>query len=354
MGETGELDFEIIERTVYMNHLKRIFILLLSVSLLSCLMYTSAFADSKKKIGKIHLTIDSNIKDDRVNLDVTPSGNNTGYYQVENVEITNDKDDGWTNSNPPEVEITLTVENEDAYYFSGNSSDDFKLILSDSAKLHYDKIEFISAKRKDSNTTLLLTIRLLFDKDADTSKAAPPSNVIWNSSMNGQGSWGEANSSKYYQIQLIKDGNETGSVLSIYSTFYDFSDLIGQPGSYYFKVRSVKNSNNAKSQWISSNIMVVNNEGVRGTSQGSVNEGWKRAEDGIRWWWMNSDGTYPSSQWKRDHEKWYYLDSQGYMATGWINFNGAYYYLDTVTGEMYANRWTPDNYWVNNEGIYVH
>jgi glucan-binding YG repeat protein len=338
-----------------MNHLKSTLILLLSVSLLSCLIAPASFADSKKKIGKIYLTFDSNLgmKDEGSNIEVTPTGNNTNYYNVDNVEVINDNEDGWTNSNPPEVEITLSVNDEDAYYFSGSSSSDFKLALSNSAKSYYDKIKFIDAKRKDSNATLLLRTQLLFDEDADTSRAAAPSYVRWDSSMNGKGNWSDVNSSKYYQVQLIKDGNEMESVLSIYNTAYDFSGSITQPGSYCFKVRSVKNSNNAKSQWITSNIMVVNQEGIRRTSGDSVGGGWKRAEDGTRWWWQNSDGTYPVSQWKKENEKWYYFNDQGYMAAGWINLNGVYYYLDTVSGEMYVNRRTPDNYWVNEEGVYV-
>lgn len=338
-----------------MNHLKSTLILLLSVSLLTCLIVPDAFADSKKKIGKIYLTFDSDIgiKEEESKIEVTPTGNNTNYYYVDDVKVINDDQDGWTNSNPPELEITLSAEDEDAYYFSGSSSSDFKLVLSNSAKSYYDKVKFIDVKRKDSNATLLLTVQLLFDKDADTSRAAAPSYVRWDSSMNGKGNWSDVNSSKYYQVQLIKDGNEMGPVLSIYNTEYDFSGSIAQPGSYCFKVRSVKKSNNAKSEWITSSNMLVNQEGIWKTSGNFVAAGWKKAEDGIRWWWQNSDGTYPVSQWKCENGKWYYFNDQGYMATGWINYNGAYYYLDTKSGEMYMNRWTPDHYWVNEEGIYV-
>ncbi|MCC2879476.1 hypothetical protein LK536_24775 [Lachnoclostridium pacaense] len=278
--------------------------------------------------------------------EVTPEGDNAGDYYVEDVEIIHDDSDGWTNANPLEVEITLVVENEDETYFSGTSSSDFRLTLSDSAKMNYEKIKFVQAKRRDNNATLILTVQLLFDKKADTSRANAPTKAAWDGSIYGKALWNEALSSKYYQIQLLKDGSETGDIISIYNTEYDFSNLITEPGTYCFKVRSVKAGNNAKSKWITSAGLIVDGAGISG-------EGWQREDNGGRWWWRNPDGTYPVAQWKQINNEWYYFDEQGYMKTGWICLNGLYYYLDTESGEMYVNRWTPDQYWVGSDGAYI-
>ena len=51
--------------------------------------------------------------------------------------------------------------------------------------------------------------------------------------------------------------------------------------------------------------------------------------------------------------QWYYFDADGYMATGWVQVNGLYYYLDPSSGAMYANCYTPDNCWVDANGVWI-
>lgn len=78
-----------------------------------------------------------------------------------------------------------------------------------------------------------------------------------------------------------------------------------------------------------------------------VNAGWKHDSKG--WWYQNSDGTYPKSQWlKLDtwyyfnangyayenkwilyKDKWYYLGADCRMVTGWKKVDGHWYYLGT-------------------------
>ena len=48
---------------------------------------------------------------------------------------------------------------------------------------------------------------------------------------------------------------------SIYRTNYDFSELLPGAGTYQFKVRSVRSGNNAKSDWVLSNVMTVQEDG---------------------------------------------------------------------------------------------
>ena len=172
---------------------------LLIASLLSSSMATMAMAASKTKVGKISLTIDSDIRTGREggDVEVTPTGDNTDRYYVDSWEVTNDNGDTWTRSNPPEVEIVLGVEDEEEYNFSSTSSSNFKLTLGSSSKYRFDKIKFVDAKRKDSNATLILTIQLIFDKDADMSSATAPSGLSWDDARNGMGSWNPVSSSKY-------------------------------------------------------------------------------------------------------------------------------------------------------------
>ena len=184
---------------------KKVGTALLVASLISSVLAPAAMAASKKKVGKIYLTIDSDIRTGRDggDVEVTATGDNTGLYYVDSWEVTNDDGDTWSSSKPPQVDIILGVEDEEEYYFSNTSSSNFKLTLGSSSKYRFDKIKFVNAKRKDSNATLILTVQLVFDKDADTSAAAAPSNLQWDSAHNGNGSWNEVSSAKYYQTQLI-------------------------------------------------------------------------------------------------------------------------------------------------------
>ena len=89
--------------------------------------------------------------------------------------------------------------------------------------------------------------------------------------------------------------------------------------------------------------------GVSGDSSAEVKETdtisvvykaeWIPTADG-RWWYRNSDGSYPAGGWWREPgtEIWYYFDAEGYMKTGWIEENGVKYYCQPsgamVTGDQ--------------------
>lgn len=69
--------------------------------------------------------------------------------------------------------------------------------------------------------------------------------------------------------------------------------------------------------------------------------------DSTGWWYRWSDGTYPAGGWFQDPAdgKYYMMDGQGYMRTGWITWNEKRYYCDAdgtpagamVTGEHYID-----------------
>lgn len=346
-----------------MSTLKKAGTALLFTALLSAALASGAMAASKSKVGKITLTFDTNIRTGSSGGEVyvTASGKNTDAYYIDSVEVTNDDGETWTRSNPPEVEIVLGVEDEEEYYFNSQSSSNFKLSLSSSIKNRYDEVDFVKADREDGNATLILTVRLVFDKDADNSKATAPYGVKWSDEDNATGTWNEVSTAKYYMVQLFKDSSSVSSIESAYETSYDFSRFITEPGTYYFKVRSVKDSNNAKSSWTTSGSWTVTSQQIADlgnplSSTANSNQAagsWQPAADGIRWWWQNPDGSYPVSSWLETDGSWYYFDAEGYMATGWVEVNGVYYYLDPATGAMYVNRRTPDNLWVNESGAWV-
>ena len=69
------------ERTMNMIRFKKATALLLSALLVSSCMAPCAFAASKKKVGKINLTIDTDIRSGSSGgeVEVTATGDNTNY-----------------------------------------------------------------------------------------------------------------------------------------------------------------------------------------------------------------------------------------------------------------------------------
>ena len=342
-----------------MIRFKKATALLLSALLVSSCMAPCAFAASKKKVGKINLTVDTDIRSGSSGgeVEVTATGDNTGYYYIDSVEVTNDEGDDWSKSNPPEAEILISLEDEDEYTFSGTSSGNFKLTLASSIKSRYDKVEYISASKKDGGSTVALRIRLVFDKDADMSNATAPGSLAWDTASAGKATWGDVSSAKYFQVQLYKDGalvtppDGSSSTVSVYGTSYDFSSWMTAGSAYTFKVRSVKSSNNAKSSWVTSDSWTPGS-GTSANGNNGVSEGWKQAADNVRWWYQNADGSYPASQWKLVNGKWYYFDAEGYMATGWVKVGGFDYCL-APDGALYVSCTTPDGYNVNADGVWI-
>ena len=72
--------------------------------------------------------------------------------------------------------------------------------------------------------------------------------------------------------------------------------------------------------------------------------------DAAGWWYRYPDGNYPVSKWEMIDDKWYYFDSNGYMAVGWRAVNGYWYYLNEG-GDMATGWRNVDGSWYYlNEG----
>lgn len=94
---------------------------------------------------------------------------------------------------------------------------------------------------------------------------------------------------------------------------------------------------------------------------------WK--QQGNRWWYQRADGSYPMNCWEKINDVWYHFDLSGWMQTGWIETGGKWYYLNSsgamasncwignyylgYDGVMLINAWTPDGYYVGEDGAYI-
>lgn len=324
--------------------MKKFLTVCLAAAMVSSLLSATSFAESRKKIGKIQLNVraDFRIGDSGGDADVTTT---TEHVYVDDVEVVNDDTDNWSRTNTPLLKIWLSTD-EDGYYFSSTASSNFKLKLSGSS---YDGIKFKSAGKSERNSVMTVTARLTYGKYETVSPA--PGNATWDQSNNGVGHWSDPGNAKYYQLQLLRDGNAEGSAFSSYETSFNFASKITQAGSYRFRVRAVDASTNDKSDWVTSGSWSVSADEASQLVSGSGS--WQTAADNVRKWWRFNDGSWPSSQWMLINGSWYYFDASGYMCTGWQEVGGSYYYLDPSTGAMLANQRTPDGYWVNQDGVWI-
>ena len=72
---------------------------------------------------------------------------------------------------------------------------------------------------------------------------------------------------------------------------------------------------------------------VLGAERPSFDGKWM--QDAKGWWIQYGDGSYPRNEWKllpwNNTTAWYFFDEAGYMKTGWLNHNGKWYFLSTVS-----------------------
>ena len=85
-------------------------------------------------------------------------------------------------------------------------------------------------------------------------------------------------------------------------------------------------------------------------SNGEMQTGWKKVDGS--WYLLESSGEMKVGWFQDTNGYWYYLDSDGRMHTGWLqNSSGDYYYLDT-DGKMITG-WLQENgkwYYLNKDG----
>ena len=96
-----------------------------------------------------------------------------------------------------------------------------------------------------------------------------------------------------------------------------------------------------------------------GTNNGRMMTGWQQI--GGQWYYFNQNGSMATG-WNYINNNWYYLDHQaggnnGRMMTGWHMISDKWYYFSTDKlageGSMYADRMTPDGFYVNKDGVWV-
>ena len=171
--------------------------------------------------------------------------------------------------------------------------------------------------------------------------------------------WEEVEDAYRYQVYLYCEESKVAEIKTK-NTKYDFEKKMTKAGEYTFRVRALaKESDYKDGYWseYSDSIYIdedfaelMKNGGVIDTmtsgpgaktdgsapsDEVSVVSSGQWVQDSIGWWYRNPDGSYPMASWWQDPSSgiWYYFDVTGYMATGWIDWNGSRYYCD-ASGAM--------------------
>ncbi|MCI8887813.1 MAG: D-alanyl-D-alanine carboxypeptidase [Hungatella sp.] len=88
---------------------------------------------------------------------------------------------------------------------------------------------------------------------------------------------------------------------------------------------------------------VMNGSGPSGTAPqpAPAVTGWIKDEKG--WYYIKSDGTWAAGEWLNLNQKSYWIDPNGYMATGWRQFTDGKWYYFRSDGSMASDYWAADN-----------
>ena len=135
-----------------------------------------------------------------------------------------------------------------------------------------------------------------------------------------------------------------GSVWTSAPSYYGTGTWEVGPGGNIWRLR-VPNGGYLASQWgfIDGSWYLFRNDGF-------TCSGWQMVNGHWYYFWPNAA---MATGWIYVDNHWYYLDVSGAMTTGWQIVAGVWYYMDG-SGAMLANTMTPDGYWVDGSGAWVH
>lgn len=345
---------------MYMKIWKRMTAALMAALLAGSMAFPAAAKEEREKITKVSLTFsyfDSGDDGEYGEVEVTAD---SGPYGVDEVEFLS----GTSSSSYPRVRVTMYA--DDDYYFASASKTLFDL--------DGEGATYSSSSLRDSKSCVVLTVQL---KKYSGAIADVPEGVDWD--YEGSGTWDEVSNAAYYEVRLKRGTAVVGDIMKIDDTKFDFTSMITQKGNYSFQVRSVNRYMTSKvSKWVSSERWTIDDEtlselnrrgggsnnfytGSSNTSSGTSSSsggpsgavtGWQKNATG--YWYRNYDGTWPASRWQQINGYWYYFNAAGYMvANDWIcHTDGKWYYLG-ANGAMLTNTRTPDNYYVDANGVYI-
>lgn len=116
---------------------------------------------------------------------------------------------------------------------------------------------------KDFSTGCVSQVSPVYHYEKPVESISTPTGLEWDSQTKGLAKWNTVENAEGYSVQLYKDGNRILSLHSFRVIQYDFSDRMGEEGSYTFAVQAIASAPEqyANSEWSShSEPFVVSGE----------------------------------------------------------------------------------------------
>lgn len=324
------------ENTMKAVNVHRLWKGIFTAAVLSCLLAVPASAkEERTPVGRITLNFSADIQagDSEAYIDVSVED---GSCSVESADFVNEQE-YWAGGVRPKVEIWLEADSDCYFKKSGKSAFTFT----------GDDVKYVSSSTKYDREMMRLVVTL--DKLDEEDEDLEVSELIWDED-NAIAHWDQNGIAKKYKVRLCRGrgGSSTedgvGSVHTVTENSFDFAEQIPKAGNYYFKVRAVDIRDNL-GDWEESPWFEVTEEDLS-EWKGS----WKQNERG--WWYENRDGSWLKECWQMIDSDWYFFDSEGYMKTGWIDWNGKSYFC-SESGAMLVSCTTPDGYSVGEDGAKI-
>ncbi len=241
----------------------------------------------------------------------------------------------------PTVEVVL--KSSDGYTFKSSSNNYFNLFGGGA--------EYVSARKSGDSKTLTLTVEF---ENMGSSSIASPSAVTLDET--GLVSWTPVSDAGSYEVTIMRNGkanNPTKTTVS--GTSLNIGSLITRTGDYSVRVSAISRfDTKIKSDYSYSETISVDETDLADFSANSAayadrNGQW--VESDSNYWYQNPDGTWPAAGWQQIEGDWYFFNAQGYRETGWILWNNQQYFCGS-DGKMLADTMTPDNYYVDGNGVW--
>lgn len=281
----------------------------LALSLAAGVLTIPSFAATRKKINSVTVNVESHIElgarygEEEIEIETRGKNYTYDYYEIENFGFE------WMEEDVPEITIYLRA--DEGYYFA----------LTKASAVKLTGATYVKASKQDSSETLALKVKL----PSMAEMVGQETTVTLTDG--GYAKWGEIRGAGSYELRLYRNGNGVGAnYQSTDQLFYDYTSQMGKPGSYQVKVRAVNKQNtDNKGKWMESETVTISSEMAEAIRNGTaaglpVSGEWRNEGNG--WWYEHEDGTYTKNNWEEIDKKWYLFDENGYMRTGWVEWNG--------------------------------
>lgn len=302
-------------------------------------------AASPQFYGTLTKPVGSRLSRIMVNV-YTPTGNKISGFEE---EIGSSQD---SNS---EVNFTYTLGNARVQQLvSGETYQyEFYAVVDDKAYIS-DRYNFqVQRTSSSSNTNTSASTSTKNDSDKSTSQSSNSSSSGSTSSTSSSGStssqraevpYNSGSTSSSTSSRPASSQRADGSFWISAPSYYGTGTWSANAGNKAWKLRTPDGSYLA-SQW-----GFVDGVWYLFGDDGYTCSGWQMVNGS---WYYFYPNAMMATGWAAVNGRWYYLNGSGVMTTGWQNVGGVWYYMD-ASGAMLANTITPDGYWVDASGAWIH